>query len=351
MRRSVGECGRRLSVVSSLLLACGGSATTSEDADVDTRGSTGAAEGTDGTEGEGPGDTETGESSGGPAETTTTVELRVKDFNVPTAETYYACFEFTFDIDKLAHIVGFEAKIDNVPHVHHYVLTRLDEPTGNTNGYSCLDVRGDFVWSWAPGQDEFWMPEEAGFLIGDEPGGRVTFRLQVHYNNPLGVAGEIDSSGVDLHITDQLRANDAGTIVFADILGFSIPPGEPAYEHVMRCRSEATAGFMDGPIRVFGTSMHAHEIGSVLWTEQWRDGQFVQEVNRDEPFLFDSQHMKFVDIEIQPGDEIVNHCIYDSSERTTTTYGGPGTGDEMCWNSMVYYPKMSSGVSFCSSSS
>src|SRR5690606_5764334 len=122
-----------------------------------------------------------------------------------------------------------------------------------------------------------------------------------------------------------------------------IPPGEPEHEHVMRCRSGATAGFMDGPIHVFGSSMHAHEIGSVLWSELWRDGELVQEINRDEPFLFDSQHMKEVDLEIQPGDEIVNHCIYDSTDRDGTTIGGPGTGDEMCWNTVTYYPKIASG--------
>jgi hypothetical protein len=336
--------------VCSAVLACS-SNPGPEVADDDSGATTGSADSSSSGEHGDSGSEAEESSTGDSAEDVRTVELRVKDFNVPTVETSYSCFEFTFDVDKLAHIVGFEAEIDNAAHVHHYVLTKLDAPTGNTNGYSCFDVAGDFVWSWAPGQDEFWMPEEAGFLIGDEPGGRVTFRLQIHYNNPLSVAGEVDSSGVNLYVTDTLRANNAGTLVFADVLGFSIPPGEPAYEHIMRCRSQATAAFMDGPIRVFGTSMHAHEIGSVLYTEQWRDGEFVREVNRDEPFLFDSQHMKFVDFEIEPGDEIINHCVYDSTERTTTTQAGPGTRDEMCWNSMVYYPKVSSGVSFCTSSS
>jgi hypothetical protein len=332
--------------VAALSLACGSTTEPASDEAGEEAGSveTSADASSTGDGGEGE-----GESTGEPEEDARVVELRVKEFNIPVTETYYACFEFTFDIDKLAHIVGFEAKVDNAAHVHHYVLTMLDQPSGKSAGYSCFESPEDFVWAWAPGQDEFWMPPEAGFLIGDRPGGRVTLRLQVHYNNPLNTTGQIDSSGVDLHVTDKLRANHAGALVFGDVAGISIPPGEPAHEHIMRCKSSATSKFMEGPIQVFGTSMHAHEIGSVLWSELWRDGQRVQEINRDDPYLFDSQHMKFVDLEIRPGDEIVNHCIYDSTERTSTTIGGPGTRDEMCWNTVVYYPKIQSGFSYCTS--
>ena len=350
MTKNVRGCGFGLTMMAALGLACGSSTETlpgEEGGENESVGEATGAETSGATEESDSGeDEDTGEQ---PGEDARVVELRVKDFNIPVNETYYACFEFTFDIDKLAHIVGFEAKIDNAPYVHHYVLTMLDQPSGKSAGYSCFDVEGDLVWAWAPGQNEYMLPEEAGFLIGDAPGGRVTLRLQVHYNNPLNTPGQIDSSGVDLLVTDKLRPNNAGTLVFGDVQGISIPPGQPDYEHVMRCRSGATANFMDGPIRVFGSSMHAHEIGSVLWSEQWRDGELVREINRDEPYLFDSQHMKIVDFEIQPGDEIVNRCIYDSTERTSTTVGGPGTRDEMCWNTITYYPKISSGFSLCSS--
>jgi hypothetical protein len=117
----------------------------------------------------------------------------------------------------------------------------------------------------------------------------------------------------------------------------------------MTCRSEVTAAEFEGPLTVFGSSMHAHELGSVLYTEVYRDGEMVMELNRDDPYLFDSQHIKFIDATLEPGDEIVNHCFYDSTDRKEATQGGPGTRDEMCWDTIMYYPKISSGFGYCSS--
>jgi hypothetical protein len=286
--------------------------------------------------------------TGGPSDAER-VELRVGDFEVPTNQTYYACFEFTFSLDTLAHIVGFTPQIDNGAHVHHFVLTQLDGPSGSPDGYSCYDTAGEIIWAWAPGVTEYFLPEEAGFLIGNATDGRVTLRLQVHYNNPQNVSGARDDSGLDLWVTDQLRPNRAGTLVVADVVGFTIPPEDPAYEHVTTCRSQVTQSVFPGPLNVFGTSLHAHEIGSVLYTEVWRDGALAFELNRDDPYSFENQHMKFVDYVLQPGDEIRNHCIYDSTERTGITTAGPSTDEEMCWNAMIYYPRIPSGFDFCSS--
>lgn len=277
------------------------------------------------------------------------IELRVDNFSVPPVETSYNCWDFSFSLDQLGHITAFDAVIDNVAHVHHFVVTLTANPSGSPDGYSCFDLEGDMVWAWAPGETRFELPPEAGYLIGDTPGGNVTLRLQVHYNNPLGVTGQTDSSGFDFYVSDQLREHNAGTLVFGDIDGIEIPPGEPAHEHVMTCRGEVTASQLPEPIHVFGSSMHAHDLGSVLYSEQYRDGEMVREINRDDPFDFENQNMKPVDFDILPGDQIVNHCFYDSTERENTTFGGPGTQDEMCWNTIAYYPKIPSGFDYCSS--
>ncbi len=289
------------------------------------------------------------ESTGGGADLGQKFELRVDNFEVPVTETSYNCFDFTFSLDQLGHITAFEAVIDNAAYVHHYVVTLTANPSGSPNGYSCFDLEGDMIWAWAPGQSRFELPEEAGFLIGDTPGGNLTLRLQVHYNNPLEVTGEVDNSGFDFWVTDQLRPNNAGTLVFGDIEGIQIPPGEEAYEHIMTCRSEVTEQMFPGPLNVFGASMHAHDIGSVLYTEVWRDGEMVFELNRDDPFDFENQNFKWFEQQLLPGDEIVNHCIYNSMERDETTFGGPGTSDEMCWDTVVYYPKIPSGFDYCTS--
>ena len=277
------------------------------------------------------------------------IELRVGDFDVPPIETSYNCWDFNFSLDQLGHITAFEAVVDNAAHVHHFVVTLTANPSGSSDGYTCYDLEGDMIWAWAPGDTRFELPPEAGFLIGDTPGGNVTLRLQVHYNNPLGITGETDNSGFDFWVSDELRENNAGTLVFGDIEGIQIPPGEPAHEHVMTCRGEVTEAQFPGPLHVFGTSMHAHDLGSVLYSEVYRDGDMILEMNRDDPFDFENQNMKPIDFDLMPGDQIVNHCIYDSTDRKETTYGGPGTQDEMCWNTIAYYPKIPSGFDYCSS--
>lgn len=295
-------------------------------------------------------DAESGSSDGGvdtAPEDAEPVPLRISAFPVPTVETYYACFEFTFTLDQLGHVVGFVPHIDDAAHVHHFVLSKLDAPGNSNAGYSCFDLAGEMVWTWAPGGNEWWLPPEAGFLVGDGPNGTVTFRLQVHYNNPLGDAGATDSSGLDVYVTKNLRPNTAGTMVFGGIGGIAIPPGEPAHEHVATCSGTSTAQLLAEPMHIFGTAMHAHDIGSVLWSEVHRGGDMLYELNRDDPYLFDSQHMNKVDLMIEPGDEVQTHCIYDSTHRTETTVGGPATDQEMCWNVVNYWPRVPNPIDEC----
>jgi hypothetical protein len=61
--------------------------------------------------------------------------------------------------------------------------------------------------------------------------------------------------------------------------------------------------------------------------------------------------MKRVDEIINPGDEVQTHCIFDSSDRTETTIGGPGTLNEMCWNVVNYWPRVAQPVDLCGTGS
>ncbi len=55
------------------------------------------------------------------------------------------------------------------------------------------------IWVWAPGGDDFAPPRNVGF---DLPRFGV---LQIHYNNPNGIQGLVDHSGVMLEITPTRR--------------------------------------------------------------------------------------------------------------------------------------------------
>ena len=268
---------------------------------------------------------------------------------MPAAETYYACFETTVSLSALQHVIGFRPEIDPdaAPYVHHFVLTVDDAPSGEPQGSQCYDLDGDMMWAWAPGVGDYDLPPEAGYLVGDSSE-QITLRLQVHYNNPLLTEGVTDNSGIRVVYSDELRANNAGSLVFADVLGIEIPPGEPAYKHIADCLPNQTSQMLNGPITVIGSMLHAHDIGSVLWTDVYRQTEYVGELNRDDPFSFATQNYKAIDnFIIQPGDLVENHCVYDSTERTEPTFGGLGTLDEMCWNEVMYYPRENVNFDFC----
>jgi len=70
-------------------------------------------------------------------------------------------------------------------------------------------------------------------------------------------------------------------------------------------------------------------------------------INRN--YLYDFNDQKWIGLhkQVQKGDELVTHCIYDTTSKTTITYGGEGTSEEMCFSVYMYYPKVD--ATFCGS--
>jgi hypothetical protein len=95
---------------------------------------------------------------------------------------------------------------------------------------------------------------------------------------------------------------------------------------------------MTGPSQVFGSWLHAHELGKSLWTEQFRDGALLGELGRHDPYAFDAQRVEPLDGELRPGDGLTTHCIFDSTDRDVWTIGGGDTDQEMCLNYLWIYP-------------
>jgi hypothetical protein len=262
-------------------------------------------------------------------------ELRAGGFSPPASETVYSCFSFTFPVDQLHHVVGFAPQVTS-PIIHHYVLSLADAPVQLDPNDSCVEWPAHILWAWAPGVETTMLPDEAGFLVGHQ-GEEVTFILQVHYNNPLQMP-LVDDDGIDVLVTKTLRPNRAGIFSQGDIFSILIPPGDPAYEHIATCGGQQTQSILTEPMHVFGSFLHAHQIGSVLYTEVHRDGALVGEIARQDPFDFNMQKFQDADFDVMPGDELQTHCVYDSSGLSGVTMGGPGSEEEMCINFMMYYP-------------
>lgn len=72
------------------------------------------------------------------------------------------------------------------------------------------------IFLWAPGLSNLELPDDVGFLFGNESGGFNSLNIQTHYNNPDGVSGETDSSGVRVYYTEELRPMQMGVMKLGD---------------------------------------------------------------------------------------------------------------------------------------
>eukprot|EP00339_Tiarina_fusa_P002981 CAMPEP_0117069238 /NCGR_PEP_ID=MMETSP0472-20121206/48557_1 /TAXON_ID=693140 ORGANISM="Tiarina fusus, Strain LIS" /NCGR_SAMPLE_ID=MMETSP0472 /ASSEMBLY_ACC=CAM_ASM_000603 /LENGTH=302 /DNA_ID=CAMNT_0004791685 /DNA_START=8 /DNA_END=913 /DNA_ORIENTATION=+ len=101
-------------------------------------------------------------------------QFKFDGFPLPPSRTTYACQSFSVPTDRKRHVVGFRPLIDKTAHVHHYVLHICDAaPTyhaAHERSRECIGGGGSqcggFMWSWAKGQGDFWLPDAAGFAVG-----------------------------------------------------------------------------------------------------------------------------------------------------------------------------------------
>jgi hypothetical protein len=317
------------------------------DASTDAQASDDGGSSTDPGSGSGSGDTDDGTTSdtaGGDDPPRTFCEdgeiwpAYFEDQPVPNQTDAYVCRGFTLQTESLRHAIGFAPHIDVSGHVHHMILYKVQNPIeGDTSCFHGADWV--FQFGWAPGVEEFILPEEAGFLVGASAGGQTHYVLEVHYYNPQGATGVLDSSGVDVCLTDRLRPNNASVIALGDVPGIEIPPGEEAWVQTSDCPGALTS-LLTEPLTVFGSMLHAHKLGRRIYTEQFRGGSKIGELGRDDMFDFNYQKILSIEGTIQPGDSLRTTCVYDSTGVATTTHGGEGSDDEMCLNFLAYYPEI-----------
>jgi len=209
--------------------------------------------------------------------------------------------------------------------------------------FPCLNMPDSSypLFIWGVGGEQSSLPYNAGIKIGKNTGIQYIV-LQIHYNNPALKNDILDSSGFQIKMTTKLRENDIGFLILGTNLDMELPPKMKEYEISGNCTSEWTES-LPYPITIFSSTIHAHQLGRAIWTEVWRDGQFmdwvgetalVYDFNKQSPTLLPGP------VVVRPGDDFITHCIYDTSKQTNITKGGLATENEMCLNIISYYPKL-----------
>ncbi|CAN0512619.1 unnamed protein product, partial [Ectocarpus sp. 12 AP-2014] len=213
---------------------------------------------------------------------------------------------------------------------------------------------GDYadIFLWAPGTNNLELPDDVGFLFGNESGGFNSLNIQTHYNNPDGVSGETDSSGVRVYYTEELRPIQMGVMKLGDpfvaLFDEPLPEGKSSFSFGCPGTCSET-NFQEEEVTIFTHVLHMHENGQRMVTHQYRDdGEGNEELIQTTEveyysFLQAGAHVVTVNgsATIRKGDSFTTQCMYDTSlssvDPANVTFG-EGSEQEMCIDYVFYYP-------------
>lgn len=297
---------------------------------------------------------------------TETFEILHDKMAIPKERTGYMCAVFEIPkFNETHHMIKVEPVIQagNEGVVHHMLLYECSDTfpdhhlnyTGQCYAQNmppaikeCAGASA--MAAWAIGGKEFYYPDNAGFPLGRADSPKVVI-LEIHYDNPEEKEGLIDSSGLRIYHTKQLREYDAGVLeVGARVDRFMlIPPRQTDWQTNGYCTKDCSMkGFKDtklpnGGINIFAALLHTHLAGRKTWLRHVRDGVELPEIARDDHYDFNFQeyHLLRNEVHIKPGDTMINVCVYNTEDRAIGVQGGLSTTDEMCLSFILYYPKVS----------
>lgn len=93
--------------------------------------------------------------------------------------------------------------------------------------------------------------------------------LQFHWNNYERRADYVDSSGLTLFYTPELRANDAAIMMIGQLY-LEIPPHKDRVEATAVCSPEDTRIALTGPVNISRAFNHMHYLGtSNIFVQLW----------------------------------------------------------------------------------
>ncbi|XP_025962062.2 DBH-like monooxygenase protein 2 [Dromaius novaehollandiae] len=282
-------------------------------------------------------------------------------FAVPAEETKYACTFIPLPMVKQKHhIYKFEPVITphNITLIHHILVYACGNASVLPSGIDdCYGADPDFALcsqvlvGWAVGGESYQFPDEAAFSIGT-PLDPQYIRLEIHYSNSDLLPGLIDSSGVRIYYTPELRKYDVGTLqtgIFIFPVHF-IPPGAESYRSYGLCNTSQFDEMNGTPVpelHVFAYLLHTHLSGRGVKAAQYRNGEQLGIICEDNKYDFTLQEIRDMKeiLTIKPGDEILVECRFQTLDRSGITFGGPSTMNEMCLAFLFYYPR--NNISSC----
>uniref|UniRef100_A0A8C8JLT6 Peptidylglycine alpha-amidating monooxygenase n=1 Tax=Oncorhynchus tshawytscha TaxID=74940 RepID=A0A8C8JLT6_ONCTS len=186
---------------------------------------------------------------------------------------------------------------------HHMLLYGCRTPVSTTNYCvkgTCED-EASIMYAWARNAPPTRLPPDVGFKVGGKS--RITyFVLQIHY-------GDVHSSGLFICV-------------------FLIPSTVT--------NADVACTYNSYPIYPFAFRTHTHKLGQVVSGYRIRDGKWTL-IGRQTPQLPQAFYPATKGINVKYGDTLAARCVFTGEGRTTKTYIGGTSDDEMCNFYMMYY--------------
>uniref|UniRef100_A0A914XB98 DOMON domain-containing protein n=1 Tax=Plectus sambesii TaxID=2011161 RepID=A0A914XB98_9BILA len=287
----------------------------------------------------------------------TTFDVFVNNVTVPhNSRTLYWCQVFKVPkFPKKRHLVGYEMLVQpgNEKYVHHLVLygCREDMSQYLNKPAACYDENSkispmkacyDTLSGWAVGGEPFAYPDDMGAVWFSDEFDYVVGEF--HYDNSDFTKDITDSSGMRMYLTETLRSVETGRFTMGALsnpLQMVIPPKTESFTLYTYCPAECTMNLQDEPMKIFTGMLHTHLLGVKIRVRQVRNGVELPNILLDNHYDFNYQSPIILDQHptIQPGDDLILECEYNSKDRDVPTFGGLGTTEEMCLAYLEYYPK------------
>ncbi|KAH3799813.1 DBH-like monooxygenase protein 1 isoform X1 [Dreissena polymorpha] len=299
------------------------------------------------------------------------IDFTNDNFSIPVANTStYNCRLFDLsDVNVKYHIIkmspvfspGMEQYVD------HMVLyrCRIADPASllvNGASFNCFSDAPDHVQFCREhvasfghrNKEDFYLPEDVGIPIGGT-GESNLYVLATHYVNELQTPNLVDSSGIQLTYTADLRTNDAAFLSMGNIISPNwlqyIPPGEPSFQQRAYCSERCIQWGMNStqnalPMTVVGAKFHSHDLATEMklrHVTKTSSGAYVENPWLAYDGAFDSDQQAFRVAEkrrnVSFTDHLMLECTYDSSTRGFPTLGGWHPDNELCRAYVLYYPR------------
>ncbi|XP_064412751.1 peptidyl-glycine alpha-amidating monooxygenase isoform X4 [Latimeria chalumnae] len=277
-----------------------------------------------------------------PDSTDFTLDIQMPGVTPRNSDTYF-CMPVRVPTDEEAYVVDFKPRA-NMDTVHHMLLFGCKMPFSNENYWNCGTAKGtcrdeaSIMYAWARNAPPTKLPKNVGFRIGGDTGIRY-FVLQVHYGDINAFRDKHrDCSGVALRMTHEQQPLIAGIYLLMSI-DTVIQPGKKVVDADIAC------AYKKYPMFPFAYRVHTHHLGQVVSGYRVRNGKWTL-IGRQSPQLPQAFYPANNPMEVKFGDILAARCVFTGEGKTTTTYIGSTSNDEMCNFYIMYYMEAENAIPF-----